>query len=493
MAVGITSLALSSAGARAISSSRDPHPLGTLDVCRGLFCILDTGGVLDTAGDVDAIRLRGTDELGDVLVREPAGHDHGHPPLVLHASGDLPVEGRARAATDRTLHGGVQQQRVAQCSTRREARPELLGEAGSVGLAPRREVHHLQDPSVRQSFSQLGYERGVFTAMQLHGVQAHGHGRLHDLVQGLVHEDAYHERRPLASDPKLCTPLCEALDGGECSAPRPGRHNALALAKAPHDVDDGLGLLHGDPALGLGEDHANHVRARGHRATRILLANHTTHLDDHGTGGHGQSADGTSAGVAAEGTPHEFDDGSTWVRRSHQCLANEDTATRDVPALLNIFRRAEAAQCQYLRAVAWTEGNLEGLAQRLCDQRCRLLVQLERVEISVVHTEDLGASVQGDLQLPDGDHLDQGLEAPLAAEGDERAQSALRENGHHEQHRVRSVRNGLQHLVFVDDEVLPQARRPPDTLLLGPSLGLQSHVLQVLERALEPLGLRQDR
>eukprot|EP00754_Rhynchopus_humris_P013758 Rhum_TRINITY_DN14343_c15_g1::Rhum_TRINITY_DN14343_c15_g1_i1::g.83902::m.83902 len=177
----------------------------------------------------------------------------------------------------------------------------------------------------------------------------------------------------------------------------------------------------------------------------------------------------------------------------HQGGAHEHSCCSLPLHHLHVFHRRHAAQTHPTRLL----DRLRSVSVlRILEQVARpVQVHLERLQVTVVHTDDARARRERSVDLSLRHHLHEGLHAPLAAVRNEARQrlALLRHRvgrRHNQQKRVGAARTSLEHLVLADDEVLPQHSR---ALLVAKRRNLPPHLLQVVQRPLEPHRLCQHR
>ena len=93
----------------------------------------------------------------------------------------------------------------------------------------------------------------------------------------------------------------------------------------------------------------------------------------------------------------------------------------------------------------------------LAEAGCRLQVDLQRSQVTVVYADELSARVEGDVEFRLGMHLDEGVQAELTRQ----LQVSCRlftEYGNDKQHGTCTELSGLAQLLRVDREVLTQQR-----------------------------------
>lgn len=97
--------------------------------------------------------------------------------------------------------------------------------------------------------------------------------------------------------------------------------------------------------------------------------------------------------------------------------------------------------------------------QHRSDHRRQRHVDVERPQIAVVDPEQRGARGERDLRLAHGVDLDQRVELIGLRRGEQLGELRRRERGHDQEHRIRTRRARLGHLVAIDQEVLAQERQ----------------------------------
>lgn len=114
-------------------------------------------------------------------------------------------------------------------------------------------------------------------------------------------------------------------------------------------------------------------------------------------------------------------------------------------------------------------------------------VDLKVVKVAVVDPDDLGSDLQRPRELLSVVHFDKGLHAPRDRVGVELRELLVREHRDDEEDRVGAVDARFVDLVGVRDKVLAEDGGPVRESVNGGANGAH-----VVERALEPLGLREN-